>query len=500
MALTNRSTVLGIVQESTEGTPVAPSSVNDFTAIQDDLSFEPSFDNLDNAELKASIGAAKPILGLENPSMSFSHYLRHSGVEGTAPDYNLMIKAILGSESVNSTQRSTTSGSTVSVVKLASGGSDFARGKAVLIKDGTNGYSIRPVLSVSSNDLTLGFNVANAPASGIGVGKCVNYAPLNQSHPTLTMWAYRANSGAIEMMAGARVTEMSVDASAGDLLNASFSAEGVAYYFNPITTAATDTKLDFYDGTLTMVATVAAKTWKDPKDLAEALQTSMNAQGSSDTFTVTYSDSNGKFTIATNGTTLSLLWSSGANTANTIGDKIGFVTASDDTGSTSYLADNAMSWAAAYTPSYDTADPLAVKYHEVLLGDATDVSCIGASSISISLTGAKANINDICAESGVSGSLFTGREATVSVTALLSQNDVKQFHRFHSNSEISFAYNFGVKSGGNWVPGKCGQIYMPTLTLTSFKLGDNDGLITLELEGKAFVDSSGNGEFYVNFL
>jgi len=79
-SIQTRSSVLALVTESTEGTPVVPTLATQFVALQDDFSMEPSFDTLENAELKASIGTAKPIQGAENPSASLSHYLRASGV------------------------------------------------------------------------------------------------------------------------------------------------------------------------------------------------------------------------------------------------------------------------------------------------------------------------------------------------------------------------------------------------------------------------------------
>jgi hypothetical protein len=133
-----RASVLAIVPEVTSGTPVDPTGASDYVALQPDVTLTPAFDVLENDEIRASIGTAKPVLGTERPEMSFSHYLKHSGVEGQAPEISELLKAYFGAETVNSTQRTTTSGSTVSVVSLGAGGSDFARGMAILLNDGTN--------------------------------------------------------------------------------------------------------------------------------------------------------------------------------------------------------------------------------------------------------------------------------------------------------------------------------------------------------------------------
>lgn len=496
----SKSNVLGLKVEVTEGTPVDPAAATDFVVLQPDAQMTPSFDLLQNEEIRASIGAAKGIQGLEKPEMTFSHYLKHSGVEGTAPEISDLLKAAFGAETVNSTQRTTTASSTTSVVKLGAGGSDFARGMAILLKDSTNGYNIRPVQSVSTNDLTLGFNLAVAPATGMNVGKCINYSPANSGHQSLSAWLYRGNGHATELMAGGKVTQFGFSANAGEFINANFQMAGTKYHFNPIRAAATDTKIDFTDDDGTAVGTITAKVYRSPYELATAVQDAMNAASPGETKTVTYSSSTGKFTIASTGAVFELLWNSGANTANTLGNILGFSVAADDTGSTSYLADSAMTYAAPYTPSYDSADPIAAKNQEVLLGDATDTTAFDAATIDFNLVNERTEVKSICAESGINSIAITGRQVTVRVTALLNKYDADKFRRYADNVDTKFCYNFGVKSGGNWVAGKCGCLYIPTCTITSFQLTDLDTVIGLDMELSAFVDSSGNGEVYLNFL
>lgn len=496
----SKSNALAIVREVTEGTPVDPSSGTDFVTLQPDVSMAPSFEVLENEEIRSSIGASKPIQGLEQPSFSMSHYLKASGVEGAEPEIDVLLESGFGSKSANATERVTTSSSTVSLIKAAAGGGDFARGKAVLVKDGTNGFSIRPVKAVSTNDLTPGFDLKNAPGTGIGLGKCVNYSPVNSGHPSFTALLYRGSGHSIEVTAGTQISEIGISAAAGQLINMNFSGEGTKYNFNPIRIAAADTKLDFLDGVTTRVATVAAKLYTDPYELATALAASMNSLGSANTFTVAYSSTTGKFTISSSGATFSLLWNTGANTANTIGDKIGFLVAADDTGGLTYTSDNEQSYALPFTPAYDAADPIAAKYLEILLGDATDNVCFCAQQVEFTMSVTKTNVLCICAESGVQSKIATGREVKLTITALLEKHDVKAFQRFRENMELAACFNFGPRSGGNWVPGKCGSLYLPTAVVSSFELTDLDSVIGVSIELTAFVNQNGDGEVFLNFL
>lgn len=501
MALgSSKSNVLAVKKETTAGTPVEPAATTDYVTLQPDVTLTPSFESLENAEIRASIGSAKPIQGLEQPEMSFSHYLKASGVEGTPPEIGDILESLFGATSANATERVTTSSSTTSLIKAAAGGSDFARGKAVLIKDGTNGYNIRPILSVATNDLTPGFNVPVAPASGVALGKCVNYAPVNSGHPSFTAWLYRGNGHATEAIAGCKTGSMGINAQAGQLINMNFGMQGTKYFFNPIRIASTDQYLDFEDSAGVLAAQVPAKLYRDPAELATALQDAMNSLGSADTFTVTYSSTTGKFTITSDGSTLELLWNTGANTANTIGDKLGFSVAADDTGALTYTSDNAQTYAAPHTPAFDPTDPLAAKYMEILLGDATDTTCFCAQTVDIQMAVENTNVLCICAESGVQERLATGRTVTMTITALLDKYQAKFFERFRSNSDVAAAFNFGPRQGGNWVAGKCGNFYMPTAVVSNYELTDLDSVIGLTLELTAFVDASGNGEVYLNFL
>lgn len=507
MALQNRSTIAAIVPETTEATPVAPSSASDdYIALQDGFSMEPAFNELENDELTGSIGQAKSILGFEEPTASLSHYLKHSGTEGTEPNFGLLIESLLGAKTVNATEYNTVTGATAgtssaraTIVVDTGEGANFERGQALLIKDGANGYSVRNVLSISGDTLTLGFNLANAPGTGVDLGLAVLYKPADSNHPTFSTWLYRANGGFTEMMAGSRVTNATISATAGELVNVDFSIEGVEYYFDAIELTSNDVSLDFTDDGGAATATLTAKTYKDPHQLASDIATAMNAQ-TAETIEVTYSDSTGKFTIGSStSAVLSLNWSTGTNTATTIGDKIGFTIASDDTGATSYEGDSAIDLTAPQSPSYDSTAPLVAKNNTVLLGDFDDNACFEASELTVTIDGTKSDLLSICAQSGKSGSLITERSVSVDLVFRVAQYDVDKFRRFRENENTQFAATFGEKSGSNWAPGKVANIFMPTATITSLSVQDTDGVLEYAMTLSGFV-SNGNGEIYINFL
>jgi hypothetical protein len=504
--LQTRNTVFAVMKETTEGTPVEPTAGTDMIAFQEGFTVSPSFNVLANSELQSSIGASKDSLGFSEPSVSVSHYMRGSGVVATEAGYGELLESALGQVAIAATEYDTVAGSTVSVIKVDTGeGATFAVGECLLIKLGT-GYFMRNIASISGDDLTLAQQLPTGTTVGTGVslGRAVHYTAVNEDHPTLSFFGYRANKGALELVTGSRVTSMTVSVDAGEFINGSFDLEGIKYAMDPVIITASNKFLDFTDsGASTFAVSVAEGLYLTPYDLASSLETAMNSAGSGvDTYTVTYDDTTSKFTIAESGSNnFSLLWNSGANTANTIGaaTALSFDVSADDTGAATYEADNAKDWSAGYTPSYDAADPLVAKNLEVMLGDSEDVACFEASNVTINFSNTKADVTSLCAETGKSGTQFTAREVTVDVSGYLEVGQVEEFKRFKDNDEIIFTLNTGEKSGGNWVESKTVNYHIPSATITSHELTDGDGIVKLDLTLKAFV-KNGASEFHLNML
>lgn len=499
-----KKTVMALVREVTEGVPIKPTLGTQYIALQDGFELEPAFDELENAELTGSLGVSKTILGIENPSSSLSHYIRHSGVEGQEPNFGLLLEGVFGDKKIVATERNTIAASTAgdsvaaAIIKVDAGeGVEFERGQAVLIKDSANVFAIRNVLSVDGDDLTLNFNLDNAPGVGVDLGKAVLYKP-GEAHPTMSIWNFRGNGGAIELISGSRVTEFSMEVTAGELINGSFSMDGVKYHFNPIEVDANNNKFDGIDDGGAFTATIPSKMYVDPHELAAAMTTAINAV-TGETWTVTYIDVTGKFRIASTGALTTLAWDTGASTAVSIGPDIGYSVAADDTGANTYDSDNAIDLTRLQTPDFDDSDPLAAKANEVFLGGFADNVCFKTQSLTATLTNTKTDLPDVCSDSGKEGTIITGREANIELVATLQQFEADKFRRFRENQETSFAFNFGIKSAGNWVAGKSANLYFPTATISSFKLSDNDGVVTLEMTLKAFVKDA-LGEIYLNFL
>lgn len=504
MAISTRSDALAPVEETTEGVAKAPVSGTEFVALQDDFSMTPAFDTLENAERLNSLGKAKSLLGLENPTASTSHYWRGSGVEGTAPNYAPFLKACLGTQTSGLTERDVVSATTTTITYDTGEGPEYPLGRPQLIKDGVNGHSVRWSTGNAGDVVSLGFPLTTAPAAGVLTGDPVYWSPLNDAtHPTLSIWHYIGNSvnGALELMTGSRTTSVDVTADAGGFINASYSLEGIEYFFDPKINSATEVDLDFTDDGGALVATIAAKTYKDPIDVAKAVEAAFNA-ASAETYTCTYSSTDGKYTIATSTSTIfELDFATGPNLATSAAAFIGYA-ATDLIGATTYTSDAAQDFSTGVTPTFDAADPLVAKSNEVLLGEGDDEPpvCFEASSVGFTITMAKTDILSVCSESGKSGSVMNEREVTITLVSLLDNYEAENFHRFHTNQEIRFQWTAGVKVAGNLQPGKTVSAYAHSATITEFEVTSEENLATLNMTLTTFVNSDGDGEFFIGSL
>lgn len=492
----NRASVFALKKETTPGDYLKPSSSSEFVPLRpgNTLNFEP--EQLDSDELLNDIGSAKSFVGKEAVSGSHSAYLRHSGVEGQEPELGVLYESIMGSKTVAASEFACVAGSTVGVIKVTDG-TQFVKGQSLLIKDAASGYSIRNVKEVSGNDLVLNFNLPAAPAAGINLGKAVTYLPVAQGHPTFSTTKYLGSGHAIEASSGNTATELSVTADANGFGEVEFSYAGTKYFFNPIEIDATSKFIDVIDDSGTFAASVPEGIYKTPLELAEALNTALN-DASPETYAVSYSNSVGKFTIASGSSTLDILWSTGVNAANSIGEKIGFDVSADDTGAVSYDSDNEQSFAPDLSPSYDSADAIIIKGAELLVGTEADNACICAQTVSLTVSKEVQDVDCICEETGVKEKIATARTVEMSVTAVLNKFDAQLLDALLKNKTISAVLNAGPKVGGNWSPGKCFNAFMESCTVSAYTT-TGDSFIQAEFTLRGFVSTTSK-DLYINFV
>jgi hypothetical protein len=494
-----KNSVFAIKEQSALGVLTAPSAATDFIALRSGFEMTREAESLENDEVTGDIGAAKPAVGEETVSGTHNAWLKNSGVVGQAPQLGLMYESLLGGTSTASTEYNTVASSTTAIVKVdAAEGLTFEEGEALMVKKGTGvGYEIRNINSISTDDLSVNFLLKDAPGTGVDLGRAILYKP-GTDYPIFSSWLYNGNGHAVQVAEDCIASEVTLEYAAGQFVASNFTYEGIKYYFNPITITSSTRFIDWTDDDGTLAASVAVKTYRTPIELADAIASAMNA-ASTETYTVTYSNTTGKFTIATStSSTLSLLWNTGTNAANSIGTKIGFLVAANDTGSLSYLSDSAQVLTAPYTPSTDASDPIVFKAAELLIGTQSENACVCVETLSITITKTTANIPCGCAETGIQEKIAVSREVTFEAAVELGKYDASFIDHLLNNRTVSLMVNIGPKSGGNWIPGSCVNIYMQSAIVDGYTVTGDDYVIA-NITGRGFV-TSGTKDIFVNFI
>lgn len=512
MAFGSRSSVFAFIKEDTEGVLKDPTAAS-FTVCREGSGLTGAVNTTESDELRNSIAASKAFVTSQAPTGTVNHYFKHSGVEGQAPDYGVLLESALGAVTSNSTEYSTVAGSTAgdsttrANVAVADGeGANFAPGQAMLVKDGANGYAVRNIFSIDESGdpdlLASSFNFGTAPGTGIGLGKAQFYYPQNTGQPTFSAHMYQAASdlsGIHQAEAGCRTSSISIEFNAQDLAASNFEIGGISYYKNPIRIDATNNLLDITDDGGTIQATIESKVYATPMALAGEISAKATA-ASTNTITCTWDNSNGVFILASDGTTFSLLWNSGAGTATSIGATLGYDVASDDTGATSYTADNEQTYGPSVTPVYDNQGPNVVRDNMLLLGSFSDYMCVSGQALTLSVSTPKTDIPDWCAESGIDESLILEREVTISATLKFKKHDVDGTNNLLNNVTSQLAFVHGEKDdAGNWKPGTVVSVYCPSVSITSNVVQDQDGYLVVQFEGTAIADGNLD-DLYINFL
>jgi hypothetical protein len=479
----NKASIFAIKKEAVPGEYAAPTVGADFVPLRpgNELTYEP--DTLQNDELLNDIGATKSFIGKEAVSGKHTAFLKHSGIEGQAPQLAPLYESVMGLMVTPPAEIVTLAGSTTSVIKLPVGeGANQFVGKAVLVKDATNGYAIRNIKSIVGDDVTLNFALNNAPAVGIGLGRPVTFKPAAQGHPAFSTTKYLGNGFAKEVSAGNQGTEISLTADANGFGEVEFSFEGTRYYYNPVIVDVTNKTLVTSLGTVT----VPERVYRTPIEIAESLELVLKVIDA--TATVKYDNAAGKFTI--NGA----FDITGAG--STILPSLGYTVA--DKTPAPYISESQLSYAAPVSPVFDNADPIVIKNCDLMVGTGVDNVNVAAQSVKITIGKETEDVDNICAETGIDDKIPTGRTVEMACTITLKKHQALFLDALLKNKGLSAMLNAGPKVAGNWVGGKCFNIYLETCTVSKFAT-TGDSFLQAELTLKGYVSSSTKDAF-INFV
>jgi hypothetical protein len=230
------NTLLGIEEEVTEGTFVAPTADTSYTQTLDGLDFTPAREVIDRNLLDASIGKETPRMGIKSVTGTIPVEWRASGVEGGAPDFDSLLKGAFGSRRASAASTSKAAAHTSTEIEIEDADiSKYAVNDIVMVQEGS-AFDLRPISAVDttggSASITFPFALdAGAPSASVPIGGFTTYVPANTGHPSLSLSTYWGNEKR-QASIGSRVASMSLENFApGQLASLNFGIDGLNFTY-----------------------------------------------------------------------------------------------------------------------------------------------------------------------------------------------------------------------------------------------------------------------------
>lgn len=516
---TNSGTV-AVVSKPVSSDYQLPTKSSDFIASQPDLTMNLNLGTTPNEELKNSLTPGPAKFTTKEPTGSMSHYLKGSGTEGTVPEYApFLLSAMGGLRSVN-VERSTTAGSTKSVLKCAEA-ADYSPGDSVLVKDDVGGWEARPVIDVTATDLTLGFDLTAAPASGVKLGKAQTYYPTNDNQPFFDITHYfDGGKSGMEYHSNCRIDTMTISATASGLTNCNFSWQATGGDKDP-TFAREDlyfiesnnSTFRVFVGSNTALVRIPKNEYRvtsttASETLAAALQAAIRAVSGTNSittanYTVTYSASTKKYTF-TKGAGDSTIGLNFADSAGNLKEYLGFtadvVAAASPIVSTVVTQPEVSSKVFRVQPAYDTSPLVTGLSQWLFLGnDSGANTALDASGLTVTLTNTVEKVPSMARDSGYVASFVGQRTIDFGITTTIQPYQKDWFNAFENSTTLRSAFVWGTKTQGKWDAGNSGVVFLPTANISSYGLTKAGSYYVLDLTVSA-VSTGGIDPVFMSFL
>lgn len=230
------NTVVAVEIEVTEGTYVAPSAATSYVqTLSDGFEMTPAKETLERNILNGSIGKTTPLTGTRSVSGSLPVEMRANSTEGSAPEYDKLMRSAMGlrrdtvTSTIDATDSLGTHTTTRAYLPNASAGL-YDVGDIVTIEK-AGAFHTSPVTAKSDTpgDVYIDLLVAASAAfTDTEVIKAVaTYVTADSGHPSLSVSKY-VESARLEQATGVRATSMALENfTTSQLANWNFGFEGL---------------------------------------------------------------------------------------------------------------------------------------------------------------------------------------------------------------------------------------------------------------------------------
>jgi len=233
--VSRKSAVLYVTEEVTEGTAVDPTLGSQAVGIlADGFEMNPDKETVERSLLRSGIARQIPRTGIKTSSCTAAVEAAANGTAGEAPDYDLLMKSLLGGKRQITSQVTTkATGNTASELQIEDADiADFEVGDIVLILE-AGAYHTSPVTAVDDTvgaaNITLLIAGGSAFSASVVIEKVTTYYGANTGHSSLTFTSYWEDA-IKKQSAGCKVSSMSLDTfETGQLASFNFSLTGLTF-------------------------------------------------------------------------------------------------------------------------------------------------------------------------------------------------------------------------------------------------------------------------------
>lgn len=231
-----KNTAVAVVEETTEGTYVAPTSANQFVQVlADGLEVSPSKEVIERNIMVPSVGRTSPRTGQFQSTGAIPTEMRANSVQGNPPETDKLLKSVLGQRrqvlSDVTSSNDTHTNSIIYIEDLDIG--KFEIGDIVMVKE-AGAYHVSPITAIddtlgSANITLLVPKPTGVFSPQVVIAKTTVYTVADAAHPSLSISKW-LDGKVLEKIIGGKVASLAIENfTTGQIPTMAFGLEGLNY-------------------------------------------------------------------------------------------------------------------------------------------------------------------------------------------------------------------------------------------------------------------------------
>lgn len=485
--VSKKSTVVFINAEVTEGTAVDPSASSDAVGIlADGFSMDGEKELVERNILRSAIGKAIPITGIKSATASIGVEVAANETEGAAPEFDLLLKSLLGGKRSIADEVTSGASHTTSVINIADADiADFSRGDIVVVK-AAGAYHMSPISAVDDSSVAASGSITGSV--GVLEFEAVEGGAAGNSIEVVLVGGETAEAETIAVV-GSVITigiesGVSIASDIADLIEGDVDASALVSVV--VTEGAMEADSVTLSGGESANITLLVPMASAPADAVKIAPA-----------TVYYGANSGHSNLTVTA------WMESAIKIQASGCKVASM--SLDNFATGQLPSfnfslNGMNYVESVASSsvvaaFDSATPPLVLSACVYM----DGAAITVQDVGLSVDNTLGRITSTCEANGVKGQLVGERAISGSFTAYMSTTDVSIYSKFNANTEFSLFLRAQNPSGVSGETQNHIGIYLPKCIIVGQPKADSDGVMTIQVSFQAGFDDN-NEDIFMAFV